>query len=129
MDTWEHQYLRVLDVAAVFGARTYAAPGELILDVSDALGYAAGVWRLSVAGPVETTPTSYSATVTKLDAAPAGTPLLHLTANELASVYLGGVAVTTLLEAGRISEGEPGDAVIADGILRTARAPWLSVWY
>ena len=133
--TWEHQYLRVLDVPAVFEARTYAAPGDLILDVSDALGFAAGIWRLSVVErslvvePVETTSTSYSATVTKLQTAPSGIPLLHLTANELASVYLGGVAVTTLLDAGRVSEGEPGDAVIADGILRSARAPWLSVWY
>ncbi len=127
--TWEHQYLRVLDVPAAFSARTYSVPGELVFSVSDALGFAAGIWQLSVLEPVETTPASYSATVTKLDAAPSGIPLLHLTANELASVYLGGVALTTLLDADRVSEGEPGDAAIADGILRSSRAPWLSVWY
>ena len=127
--TWEHQYLRVLDVPAAFSARTYAAPGELILDVSDALGFAAGIWRISVVESVETTPPSYAATVTQLDAAPADIPTLTLTANELASLYLGGVSATTLVDAGRIAEGTPGDASIADGILRAARAPWLSVWY
>ncbi|CAN5438571.1 GNAT family N-acetyltransferase [soil metagenome] len=133
--TWEHQYLRVLDVPAAFSARTYAAPGSLVFHVSDALGYAAGTWLVSVVEPhsvveaVETTSPSYSATVTKLDAAPNGVPTLTLTANELASLYLGGVAATTLVDAGRIAEGTPGDAAIADGILRSPRAPWLSVWY
>jgi hypothetical protein len=56
-------------------------------------------------------------------------PVLTLTANELASLYLGGVPATTLVDAGRITERTPGDASIADGILRSSRAPWLSVWY
>ncbi|MDP9027723.1 MAG: GNAT family N-acetyltransferase, partial [Actinomycetota bacterium] len=54
--TWEHQYLRVLDVPAAFSARTYAAPGELVVNVSDALGFTEGIWRISVVEPVETTP-------------------------------------------------------------------------
>jgi len=127
--TWEHQYLRVLDVPAAFAARSYAAPGSLVFSVSDSLGYAAGTWLLSVVEPVESTPRSYSATVTKVDAAPSDIPTLTVTANELASLYLGGVSATTLLDAGRITERTPGDAAIADGVLRAARAPWLSVWY
>ena len=127
--TWEHQYLRVLDAAAAFSARSYAAPGSLVFSVSDSLGFAQGEWLVSVGEPVETSSSSYSATVTKLDAAPTDTPTLTLTANELASLYLGGVSATTLVDAGRIAERAPGDAAIADGILRAARAPWLSVWY
>jgi predicted acetyltransferase len=123
--TWEHQYLRVLDVPAAFTARTYAAPGSVVFSVSDALGFAHGEWHLVV----ELVETTYRATVTRLDAALAGIPTLTLTANELASLYLGGVSATTLVDAGRITESTPGDASIADGILRAARAPWLSVWY
>ena len=134
--SWEHQYLRVLDVPAVFEARSYAASGELVL-MSPTRSASRRVSGTLVVEPVETTvplvepvePKSLRASVTKLETAPAGVPLLHLTANELASLYLGGVAATTLLDAGRISEGQPGDALIADGILRSARAPWLSVWY
>ncbi len=126
VETTEHQYLRVLDVAAVLEARGYEAPGELVLSVTDPLGFAEGTWHLAVVEPVETTP---RATVTRLDHVPNGIPALALTTNELAAIYLGGVLTTTLVEAGRITELAPGSARAADALFRTARAPWLSVWY
>jgi predicted acetyltransferase len=125
VETWEHQYLRVLDVAAVFEARGYLAPGELVLDVRDPLGFAAGIWHVSAGEPGGSTP----ATVTRLDTIPARLPAIALTANELAAIYLGGVQVSTLVAAGRATELTPGAAVAADGVLRAERAPWLSVWY
>jgi predicted acetyltransferase len=121
--TWEHQYLRVLDVAAAFAARGYLAAGSLVLSVSDPLGFAAGVWLLEISIDAQ------QATVTRLNAVPDGIPALALTAKELAAIYLGGVAVTTLVDAGRVSELAPGSAVAADGLLRAGRAPWLNVWY
>jgi len=125
VDVWEHQYLRVLDVAAAYQARGYAAAGSVAFDVTDPLGFAAGTWHL-VVEPVGTT---FGATVTKLDKVPDDVPALSMTANELAAIYLGGVSVTTLVDAGRITERRPGSAAAADALLRVDRAPWLSVWY
>jgi predicted acetyltransferase len=118
--TSEHQYLRILDVPAVFSARGYATTGQLVVDVVDTLGFAAGVWHLSV---------DEHATVTKRDAVPDRVPLLRMSVNELSSLALGGVAATTLVDAGRVTERAPGDAAAADRLLRSDRAPWLSVWY
>lgn len=125
VDVWEHQYLRVLDVAAAYQARGYAAAGSVVFDVTDPLGFAAGIWQL-VVEPGETT---RRATVGKLDAIPDAAPALRMTANELAAIYLGGVSVATLVAAGRITELQPGSASAADALLRVDRAPWLSVWY
>ena len=125
VDVWEHQYLRVLDVPAVYEARGYAAAGSVVFDVADPLGFANGIWSL-VVEPVETT---HRATVTKLDKVPDDVPALSMTANELAAIYLGGVSVATLVAAERITELRPGSAAAADALLRVDRAPWLSVWY
>jgi len=125
VDVWEHQYLRVLDVAAVYEARGYSAPGSVVFEVTDALGFASGVWSL-VVEPVDGV---LRGTVTKLDAVPDGVPALSMSANELAAIYLGGVSVTTMVAAGRVSQLRPGSASAADALLRVDRAPWLSVWY
>ena len=120
VDIWEHQYLRVLDVAAVYEARGYLGTGSVVFDVADSLGFADGIWRLD-AGP--------KPTVTRLKDVPDATPALRLSVNELSAIYLGGVTATTLVAAGRIAELAPGSAAAADALLRVERAPWLSVWY
>ncbi|MES1170631.1 MAG: sterol carrier protein domain-containing protein, partial [Leifsonia sp.] len=120
VDVWEHQYLRVLDVPAVFEARGYLDAGSVVFEVSDALGFAEGIWRLEAGS----TPT-----VTKLTAVPDDVPALRMTVNELSALYLGGVSAATLVAAGRIAELTPGAAAAADTLLRAERAPWLSVWY
>ncbi len=122
---WEHQYLRILDVAASFGARAYAAAGRLALEVSDPLGFTEGVWLID-AGP------GGCATVERLpalDDAPADAAAVSLTANELGSLLLGGVSAVTLAAAGRVVEVRPGSAVAADALLRSPQTPWLSIWY
>ena len=125
VDVWEHQYLRVLDVAAVYEARGYLGAGSVVFDITDPLGFAAGTWHL-VVEPVETT---LRATVTKIDKVPDATPALRMTVNELSALYLGGVSPVTLVGAGRITELTPGSAAAVDALLRVERAPWLSVWY
>jgi predicted acetyltransferase len=120
VDVWEHQYLRVLDVPAVFEARGYLDAGTVVFEVSDVLGFAEGIWRLEAGS----TPT-----VTKLTAVPDDIPALRMTVNELSALYLGGVSAATLVAAGRITELTPGAAAAADTLLRAERAPWLSVWY
>jgi predicted acetyltransferase len=125
VDVWEHQYLRVLDVAAAYGARGYLGTGSVVFDVTDSLGFAEGIWNL-VVEPVDTTS---RATVTKIDKVPDAAPTLRMTVNELSALYLGGVSAVTLVAAGRITELTPGSAAAADALLRVERAPWLSVWY
>lgn len=118
---YDHLWLRVLDVARTFEARSYAASGRLVLEVDDALGHAAGRYLLEVdeAG---------AATVTEaLEGTDA--PALALTAAELGALYLGGTSATTLARAGRVRELAEGAAAAADSLLRSERAPWLSIWF
>lgn len=118
--TWEHQYLRVLDVAACFEGRGYLTDGEVVFDVDDPYGFAAGRWKLTVQDGVGRI---------QMLASNDDTPALRLGVPELSAIYLGGVAATTLAAAGRITESTPGAAVLADGILRSPVTPYLSIWY
>lgn len=115
--TYDHLWLRILDVAATLEARSYAADGRFTIEVADDLGFAAGRFALEVAGG--------RMTVSATDAAPD----LFLTVNELSALYLGGVSATTLLAAGRIVEATPGAAAALEMSFRPSQAPWLSVWF
>jgi predicted acetyltransferase len=119
--TWEHQYLRILDVPASFQARSYASAGSVVFEVADPLGYTAGTWLLTVTGA--------DAVVERVGSVPSGVPALSLSVNELSALYLGGVAVPTLVAAGRVRELTPGAAVEADVLLHSPVTPWLSRWY
>jgi len=113
----DHGWLRILDVPAVLAARTYRAPLDLVLRVSDPLGFAEGSWRLRVGrdgrGSVDVT----------TDA-----PDVELGVDMLSSLSLGGVSATTLRTAGRISATEAAAVAIQDAF-GTAAAPALSIWY
>ena len=117
----EHLWLRVLDVPATLGARTYAGPGRLGLRVADPLGYAEGEWLLDVAED--------GAAQVSSRAAPEGVPSLGLSVDLLGSLLLGGVSAATLAHAGRIAERAPGDALAADRLLRAPTTPVLSTWF
>lgn len=45
-------WLRILDLPDAVAGRAFDADGELVLQVDDAMGYAAGTWRLTVSGGV-----------------------------------------------------------------------------
>ena len=120
--TWDHLWLRILDVTASLEARSYVAPGRIVIELADDMGFAAGRYLVSVDGG--------AATVTTLDgAAPDDAAELSMTVNELSALYLGGVSAATLVAAGRITELRPGSAVALDTVFRSPRAPWLSVWF
>lgn len=119
--TYEHQYLRILDVPAAFAARSYASAGSVAFEVSDPLGYAEGTWLLTVTGA--------DAVVERVASPPSGVPALALAVNELSALYLGGVAVPTLVAAGRVRELTPGAAAETDVLLHSPVVPWLSRWY
>ena len=113
VETYDHLWTRILDVKACLEARAYFAPIDLVLEVTDQLGHAAGTYRLA-AGQVELVETQ---------------PALTMSINELSAIYLGGVSATTLHAAGRIVEHAPGALAELDAAFRSPQTPWLSVWF
>ncbi len=90
-------WLRLLDVPAALAARRYAAPVDVVLEVSDTLVPAnAGRWHLR--GDAS------DAEVARTDE-PAH---LALDVADLASAYLGGTSLAALAGAGRVRELLPG---------------------
>lgn len=108
-----HLWLRILDLPAALQSRSYDVDGQVILNVDDDLGYAAGTFRLRVTGG--------TATVTECAAEDADTiDHVSLDVAALGSALLGGVSVSTLADAGLAF----GSGVATLGrLLRTAQAP------
>jgi len=116
--TRDNLWLRILDVQEALQARTYAAGGVLVLEVSDDLcGWNAGRWRL------ETSPEGASCVPTEASAD------ISLGVNELGSLYLGGVGASVLAHAGRIGEHRTGAVSLLDALLRPDRAPHNAVGF
>jgi predicted acetyltransferase len=118
VETRDHQWLRILDVPAALSARAWSAPGRVVLDVVDELGFAAGRWSLEVDG-------AGAATVSP---APVDEPVdvaLHVRA--LSSLYLGGATAASLAAAG-LADGS-ADAIGRLDRMLAAETPWLTIWY
>lgn len=102
-------WVRILDVVSSFEARPYLGDGSVTIRVHDALGYAAGDFRIEISsgssGPRDS---AGSPTVTRLgDAGAADGIDLELDASTLGSLLLGSVRPSVLARA--------GDATIAAG--------------
>jgi predicted acetyltransferase len=109
----DHLWLRILDVARALEARTYDAPGRLVLEITDPLGYASGRFALE-AGPDGTssvTPVSGPADVA-------------MNISALATLYLGDQTMQRLAAAGLVAEQRTGAVSRADRMLRTPARPW-----
>ncbi|MEU7600321.1 GNAT family N-acetyltransferase [Streptomyces sp. NPDC040724] len=103
-------WVRVLDVVRALRARTYEAPGVLVLEVTDGTGPAAGRYRLDAGtGACERTEEAAD---------------LRLDVSALGSLYLGDESALRLAALGRLTEERPGAAALADAVFRTARRPW-----
>ena len=117
VETYDHLWLRILDVPTTLQAREYYAPVAMTIEVTDALGHAAGTYSFDttaapVVGRVETS-----------------TPDLSLTINDLSAIYLGGISATTLKNANRITEHTPGAVAQLEAAFHSPVTPWLSVWF
>ncbi|HEX5088848.1 MAG TPA: GNAT family N-acetyltransferase [Nocardioides sp.] len=89
-------WVRVLDVPAALSARPWGRDGQVVLQVDDPLGHAAGRFRVVTGdGFAEVEPTEADADVV-------------LDADVLGSLHLGGVRVEPLQRAGRISGSDDG---------------------
>ncbi|EPH41570.1 GNAT family N-acetyltransferase [Streptomyces aurantiacus] len=107
--------LRLVDVRAALLARSWAAPADLVLEVTDAhLPANEGRFRLTVNGQ-DATYTTYERTSDPAD--------LAIDVRDLASAYLGGTPVTSVVRAGLATEHTPGAAATLDAALRTEHLP------
>jgi predicted acetyltransferase len=111
--------LRLLDIAAALGARRYAVPGELVLEVrdEDPGGFAAGRYRLRADGD--------DVECRRSDA----DPDLTISQRTLASIYLGGFRLRQLALAGGATEHTPGAVDRLDVMCSTPLAPWNGTWF
>ncbi|MDQ4055198.1 MAG: GNAT family N-acetyltransferase [Actinomycetota bacterium] len=94
--TTDQLWVRVLDVVAALEARPWAADGDVVLEVADPLGHAAGRFRV--------TTSAGQAKVSRTD----DEPDVLLEADTLGALYLGGVGVATLRAAGRVTGSDEG---------------------
>ncbi|HEX6417669.1 MAG TPA: GNAT family N-acetyltransferase [Acidimicrobiales bacterium] len=113
----DHTWVRVLDVPAALGARRYAVPGSMVLQVDDPLGHAHGRFRLEGGpGGAACTPTDDE-------------PDLSLPVGALGAAYLGGQSWARLADAGWIDERRPGAIAVASAMFATPRAPWGAITF
>jgi len=130
VSVFDHQYVRIIDVAASLETRRYGAAGSLVLDVDDSLGLSTGRYLLEAAA-------DGSARVRELDDdETVAAVTVSLGIAELSATYLGGVSIETLARAGRVAVEAGGAASTASEAVATASrvlgwhtSPRLSIWY
>ena len=111
--THDGLWIRLVDVPAALAARTYDAPGSLVIEVTDPFcPWNEGRYELD-AGPGGATCSRTSRT-----------PHIALSAGDLASAYLGAVPFTLLARAGRVEELDEGSLSRADAMFASPIEPW-----
>ncbi|ASU84842.1 GNAT family N-acetyltransferase [Nocardiopsis gilva YIM 90087] len=106
-------WIRLVDVAAALEQRSYAAPVDVVLEVSDASApWNAGRWRL--------TADTEAARCTGTDAEPD----IRLDVCWLGAAYLGGTTLGTYRTAGLITEETPGAVDRLDTALSRSEQPF-----
>lgn len=118
----DHLWLRILDVPASLLARRYAGAASIGFDVSDALGFAQGRFLLE-------TDSAGTPQVSRVEELPKDAAALALSVNDLSSLYLGGVTVSSLVASGRVRELTNGAGAVVERTIRSAVTPWLSIWF
>ncbi len=112
-------WLRVLDVPAALGGRTYgiggSASGRLTFELADEYcPWNAGRWTIEV-----------DEGRARVSRAAAGADAdLAMDANDLGALLLGGFGATALAATGRLTELRPGGLATMDRLFLTALAPW-----
>jgi predicted acetyltransferase len=102
-------WVRLVDVGAALTARSYAAPGAVIVDVVDTFcPWNEGRWRMGEGGAERT----------------GEAPDLRCDVTTLGAVYLGGFTWAQLGRAFRVEELRTGALARADGLFRTELSPW-----
>lgn len=106
-------WVRLVDMAAALAGRCYATEVDVVLDVADTFcPWNAGRYRLS-GGPKGA---DCSRTTDAAD--------LAISAADLGAAYLGGIRLTELAAAGRVTESRPGALLAASRAFAADRSPW-----
>lgn len=109
----EPLYIRLVDLPRALTARGYGSAGTLVLDVRDgSCPWNEGRWRLDVG--------TDGSSCERTDAEPD----LTLDTAALATVFLGGVRVRSLVDAGRVEVHRPDAPELLARIFHSDRAPW-----
>jgi predicted acetyltransferase len=107
-------HLRLVDVDRALAGRTYSAPVDVVLDITDAFcPWNAGRWNL--------TGDEKSAQCVRTDASAD----LALDVRDLAVAYLGGSTLAALAQAAQVTELRPGALTYASRAFATDLAPHL----
>ncbi|MFF2083726.1 GNAT family N-acetyltransferase [Nocardia sp. NPDC058176] len=106
-------WLRLLDIPAILGARSWAADGTLTVRVHDARGWAAGTYHLEVGKGVGVC----HRTTTEPD--------LELDVSAVGAIVLGGTSAAGLFRAGEI-RGDSEKVRLWDAMATPERAPFLT---
>jgi predicted acetyltransferase len=118
-------YVRVHDVVRALAARTYAAEGDLVLEVVQTFPHESSERFLLSAGAPGSGAAGTRATCVRT----ARSPDLVLGIDSLGAVLLGGIAYGTLAAAGLVHEAVDGAARRADAMFRTSPAPHCSTMF
>ncbi|GEK20852.1 GNAT family N-acetyltransferase [Cellulomonas xylanilytica] len=99
----DNLWVRILDLPVALAARRYAAPVDVVLDVTDTrLTGNAGRWRLTTGARQDDGTYAAEVTSTQDDAD------LRLDVRELGAAYLGGRSLAAQARAGLVSQETPG---------------------
>ena len=116
----DFMWLRVLDAPTALSARTYAAPGRIVLQVTDRLGYVDGRFAIDAAadGTGRCTPIAPGSTD------PADAADVAMDASVLGTLYLSSDTPARLHAAGMLTELRSGGVARLGALLHTDFRPW-----
>jgi predicted acetyltransferase len=112
-------WVRLLDVPSALASRSYAAPGELVLEVVDPFRPQSG-GRFALEVDPGDPPTCHETTAA---------PDLTVPADVLAASYLGDPVFIDAALAGRAVEHTPDAAARADAMFGWTPRPWCHTWF
>ncbi|MDR0342875.1 MAG: GNAT family N-acetyltransferase [Nocardiopsaceae bacterium] len=123
-------WVRLVDVGRALAQRRYAAPVDVVIEVTDqACPWNAGRYRLTTqpretAEPGETPAPAASAGMAARCERASGPADISLPVQALGAAYLGGTRLGPLAEAGLVTELRPGAISALSAALSWDRAPW-----
>jgi predicted acetyltransferase len=112
---WDEQWIRLLDVPGVLGARSYASDDTVVVEVTHDSVFEHNVGRFEVSG----------AGCRKVRRAPD----IRLDITTLGAVSMGGTSFAELTMSGRVDEVRKGAVVRADRLFACRPLPWSGTFF
>lgn len=110
-------WVRLVDLPEALRRRRYAAAVDIVLEVTDPLLPAnQGRWHLTAGGPADGGKPACEPTTASAD--------LALPVSVLGAAYLGGARLSSLAQAGQLTEHRPGAAAELTAAMHWDPAPW-----